>query len=102
MVCEGNVCQPATCDDGIKNGNEHTVDCGPPCPLCSDGTPCASGDDCASLRCESRCMSCHDSIKSGSESDIDCGGPCALCDVGRGCATDADCLTGNCPDGTCA
>src|SRR5690606_40293025 len=27
-VCEGGECQPPSCDDRVKNGNESDVDCG--------------------------------------------------------------------------
>jgi hypothetical protein len=29
------VCQPASCTDCIRNGNETGVDCGGACPACS-------------------------------------------------------------------
>lgn len=53
-------CGPASCTDGIQNGDETGVDCGgsscPACPTCSDG------------------------IQNGDETGVDCGGPdCAPC-----------------------
>ncbi|MDP3219269.1 MAG: hypothetical protein Q8S73_34540 [Deltaproteobacteria bacterium] len=52
-VCTGGVCQPARCDDRVRNGAETDVDCGgsgtcPRCPLCLG---CASGADCVHGAC---------------------------------------------------
>jgi hypothetical protein len=67
-VCDGNgAC--ATCDDGIKNGNEVDVDCGGPnCPHCDgelcvgDALGCQSGHCvegvCCSTACDKKCESC--------------------------------------------
>lgn len=53
-------CGPASCDDGIQNGDETGVDCG--------------GPDCAA------CPTCDDGIQNGNELGVDCGGPdCAPC-----------------------
>ena len=46
---------PATCDDGILNGNELLVDCGGNCEPCS---------------------TCNDNIQNQDEEGLDCGGPC--------------------------
>ncbi|HMQ46661.1 MAG TPA: zinc-dependent metalloprotease [Saprospiraceae bacterium] len=50
---------PATCTDGIQNGNETGVDCG--------------GPDCLP------CTSCNDGLQNGDETGVDCGGSCAPC-----------------------
>lgn len=50
---------PATCVDGIQNGNETGIDCGGDC------RPCA----------------CYNGIKDGNEECIDCGGECFPCPV---------------------
>jgi hypothetical protein len=43
---------PATCSDGITNGNETDVDCGgPDCPRCADGKACLASTDCVSGSC---------------------------------------------------
>jgi len=34
-ICEGGICKPATCSDGIKNQGEEGIDCGGPCPPCN-------------------------------------------------------------------
>jgi hypothetical protein len=55
----------ATCNDGIKNGDESDVDCGGRCPRCATGKSCTSRNDCVSASC-----------------------PLGTCE---GCAADADC-----------
>ncbi len=47
-----------SCDDGIQNGTETGVDCGPDCEACD---------------------SCTDGIQNGDEEGIDCGGSCEPC-----------------------
>jgi hypothetical protein len=37
-VCSGAVCQPASCTDGVQNGNETGVDCGGSCKACPPPT----------------------------------------------------------------
>lgn len=53
-------CGPASCDDGIQNGDETGVDCGgPECPACP---------------------TCDDGVQNGDELGVDCGGSnCAPC-----------------------
>ncbi len=53
----------ATCDDGIRNGDETGVDCGGP-----DCAPCMTTP------------TCNDGMMNGSETGVDCGGSCAPCD----------------------
>jgi hypothetical protein len=47
---------PPPCQDGVKNGNETSTDCGGACAAkgfrCAAGQPCVSGDDCQSGKCE--------------------------------------------------
>ncbi len=105
-ICVAGSCLvPATCSDGIKNGNESDVDCGGSCAnKCSDGQVCAMSSDCLSSVCFAgvcQTASCADGVKNGSESDIDCGGSCAKCAVGRQCSAAADCVSGVCNAGTC-
>ncbi len=53
-------CGPASCTDGIQNGDETGVDCGGSCP--------------------DACPTCSDGIQNGNETGVDCGGPdCAPC-----------------------
>lgn len=51
--CSGgsSVCVPATCLDGVKDGNETDIDCGGKCPKCRDLSACISAADCASGVC---------------------------------------------------
>jgi hypothetical protein len=53
-VTLGNgLCKPATCSDGIRNGNESGVDCGGGgvCPACAAGQTCYWSSDCLSGTC---------------------------------------------------
>jgi plastocyanin len=49
-VCSGNVCQAATCTDGVKNGTETGTDCGGTCAACL-GAACTIDSDCTSGGC---------------------------------------------------
>ncbi len=49
-VCTGNVCQAATCADGVKNGTETGTDCGGTCASCL-GAACTIDSNCASGGC---------------------------------------------------
>ncbi|MBC6993970.1 M14 family zinc carboxypeptidase [Neolewinella lacunae] len=76
---------PATCTDGIQNGDETGVDCGgsacSPCPTCTDGIQNGdeTGVDCGGPACPA-CPSCNDGILNNGETSVDCGGPnCAAC-----------------------
>ena len=51
-VCASGACQPPTCTDHVKNGDETGVDCGgPTCPPCANGVSCILDRDCASQMC---------------------------------------------------
>lgn len=86
---------PATCKDGLRNGNEVDVDCGGGnCPTCGTGSECSFSKDCSSLVCiESVCVaaSCDDDTMNGDETDVDCGGSCSSCAPGKICKGVADC-----------
>lgn len=57
--CSNNECVPATCNDGIENGDETDVDCGGSCNQCIDGDTCALDADCVSLFCDNLvCTAC--------------------------------------------
>jgi len=48
---EGN-CAPATCGNGLLDGNETSEDCGGnDCPSCANGLACEDGGDCLSNNC---------------------------------------------------
>jgi len=50
--CSSDCKSPATCTDGLRNGDETDVDCGgPSCGGCGDELACAGGTDCASTFC---------------------------------------------------
>jgi hypothetical protein len=50
-VCRDGICQPPACDDGVHNGSELAVDCGPPCGPCGFGAPCGDHSQCQSGAC---------------------------------------------------
>lgn len=81
-VCEGGLCEPPTCTDGVKNGSETDVDCGTSsCPRCSAGQGCKLGADCTSGVCwKAVCQAptCTDGMKNGDELGVDCGGTCPM------------------------
>lgn len=96
-----------TCRDGLLNGNETIVDCGPGCEAgCDSGQGCSSHAECSSGLCSNGACtvpSCSDGVKDRTESDVDCGGTdgCPACDVGKLCASLADCNGGLCSSGRC-
>ncbi len=98
---------PATCEDGIQNGDETDVDCGGSCDAaCGDGQGCGSNDDCMSGVClpDGTCAppACDDMVQNGDETDVDCGGPvCDPCPDGNMCNEGPDCRSKQCDDGTC-
>ncbi|MBK8254060.1 MAG: hypothetical protein IPK82_15520 [Polyangiaceae bacterium] len=99
----GNICAPASCGDGSKNGSETDVDCGGPvCGKCAVGKVCSAGSDCLDGVCDMntntcKAAACNDGVKNAQESDVDCGGPaCMDCAPGKACAGAADCTSGVC------
>lgn len=51
-VCALGACQPPSCTDHVKNGDETGEDCGgPTCPACANGIACALDRDCLSGMC---------------------------------------------------
>jgi hypothetical protein len=107
-MCTGGICQAgASCNDGIRNGQETDVDCGGPvCQPCADGRLCQLNRDCSSNMCSggicAAAASCNDGIKNGQETDVDCGGPkCSPCLNGKMCIVNSDCLSNGCSLGIC-
>jgi len=51
--CRNGHCKPApaSCTDGVKNGDETDVDCGGSCSPCANGTNCLVNSDCQSGVC---------------------------------------------------
>ncbi len=102
----GGKCQPASCTDRVKNGDEVDVDCGgPSCGPCADGLKCTGPTDCINKVCGSlgSCLAstCVDGVTNGKESDTDCGGPCPKCKPGKKCTSNTDCFTDTCNLGQC-
>ena len=98
---------PLTCSDGIKDGDETSLDCGGSCPQkCSFNQDCGKDGDCQSGSCDPatkkcRLAPCSDGTKDGDETDTDCGGSCSVkCGDGQGCAKDGDCKSGSCDSAT--
>jgi hypothetical protein len=109
--CTGGVCRAviATCNDGVRNGDETGIDCG----IIACSKPCAAGQgcntdaDCDGGKCQAsicQAQSCTDGLQNADETDIDCGGNhgCARCGVGRHCGATSDCDGGLCTSGQCA
>lgn len=100
-------CQAASCNDGVRNGNETATDCGAaPCGRCDVGTPCTQAGQCASNVCAGNVCAefCDDGVRSGNESAADCGGSeagCPRCGDGQPCGVDADCASRVCDGGLC-
>ncbi len=98
------VCQMATCDDVLLNGQETDVDCGGTCTPCADGEGCVEGADCVSLVCkvgECQSAACDDQVMNGSETGTDCGGGCPGCPDGTACGEDTDCASEVCDGDIC-
>ena len=104
--CEEGACRsPATCTDGLRDGDESDIDCGGHCPLCSAGQHCTRDKDCIGSLCASAvCLppaTCHDGLRNGQETDIDCGGDCPGCLAGQRCDGAKDCADGICQSNVC-
>lgn len=107
MVCnvqEGS-CAPATCGNGMLDGDETDMDCGGSCPNCADGLNCNNEDDCQSFVCSGgvcQAATCTDDVENGQETDRDCGGPdCPACPLGDDCLVGSDCVSTICKQGEC-
>jgi len=103
------LCEAATCKDGVKNAAETDIDCGGSCPKCDQGKKCKIAGDCASGVCkdtgkglECQAPSNTDGVKNGNETGIDCGGTGnPKCPDGQGCKDRADCTSDYCKTGIC-
>jgi hypothetical protein len=125
-TCENSEC--ISCNDGIKNGSESSVDCGGSrCGECGLGGSCSSNNDCSEdddcvdglccdASCTGVCKSCNQPGKEGTCSSLPkgtedpgicdnkkaCGanGNCLLKD-GQPCSTAGQCLNASCFMGFC-
>lgn len=99
-------CTPAACDNGVRDGDEVSIDCGGgECAGCPDGAACSSAVDCESGSCSGgRCTaSCSDGVRNQDERGVDCGGVCGgSCPAGSACSSGTECTTGVCAPGNCA
>ncbi len=95
--------------DGVQNGGESGVDCGPVCAApCRAGSPCLHDTDCTSGVCAfaaglNLCAapSCNDGVHNGTETWKDCDGGCpAKCPPGTTCLSGSDCAGGACAPAT--
>jgi hypothetical protein len=94
----------ATCDDGVRDGNETDVDCGGPCARCVTDRACRIAEDCESGRCVAGLCpapACDDGVKNGFESDTDCGEACSPCADGMRCGLGPDCVSEVCSGDIC-
>ncbi len=94
----------ASCENGVRDGDETSLDCGGSCPACADGDNCSVPDDCASGVCQrGRCLvpTCMDEVRNGRETGRDCGADCGLCPGGEPCTSNDQCLSGRCRGGAC-
>jgi hypothetical protein len=99
---------PATCSDGIRDGDETDIDCGGSCAGCGTHGFCNSDSDCSATAsgcaaayggcyCQSvsqECVGdhCEDFRLDGDETGVDCGGSlCIPCPNGTACRVDHDC-----------
>jgi hypothetical protein len=109
--CEAELatcCQAPSCDDGIRNGDEPSTDCGNfACGLCAVASICTQNVQCQTGLCQfGRCATpstCVDRVQNGTETSVDCGGSnCPRCGDLAQCQVDTDCSNNNCdPGGTC-
>ncbi len=108
-VCTiAGACAPATCGDGVKNGDETDTDCGGSCgATCLTNKACTSAADCKDEICAGmpkKCAAptCKDLVQNGDESDVDCGGTCGpTCAPGATCSENADCKGDACSGSIC-
>ncbi len=81
---------PASCDDGVQNGDETGVDCGGSCPECPPPPPacgdaaCNGGEDCTSCpedcgECQAPPPACGDGVCNDSEDCASCASDCGEC-----------------------
>ena len=96
--CLRNKCAEPSCNDGIKNQGESSIDCGMQCDKCANDKTCNRNSDCQSNFCSLGLLckpqeACSDGKLGLTETDIDCGGSCPTkCPEGKSCSTSQDCV----------
>lgn len=107
-VCSATTrrCEPPGCGDGVRNGQESSIDCGgPTCLKCGLSKACNADTDCTSSVCSNgRCVGsvCENGTKEATEADVDCGGSCSLaCATGSTCTQARDCASNLCVGSRC-
>ncbi|MEM7447557.1 MAG: hypothetical protein AAF355_04885 [Myxococcota bacterium] len=108
QIDASEVSSEQSCSDGLRNGDETSIDCGGSCQPCMSGLRCNIGSDCTSAVCELRglmgvCLvaTCQDGVLNGGETSLDCGGNCTQCPNGSLCVNHWDCRSGQCLSGVC-
>lgn len=108
-VCNAKTgaCSLPGCDDGIKNGQESSIDCGgPTCLKCAISKACLGNGDCVTGTCtQGRCVGgpCENELRDPGEADVDCGGTCGRpCNTGKACTAARDCATNLCVNSVCS
>lgn len=103
--CEGEACAPATCEDGLHNGDELGLDCGGEmCGACP-GQPCADDTACAAGRCVGAvcvAVACAEDpcLNGGTCVALEGGGRTCACAPGFGgenCEVEEPCVGVDCP-----
>ncbi len=75
-VCMNSRCLPKTCMDGVVNGMEADIDCGPGCLPCADGKQCSAAMDCQNGVCTGDiCQppTCGDGVRQSASEQCDDG-----------------------------
>jgi hypothetical protein len=113
--CESSACVklPASCTNGVKDGDETDLDCGGSCKACGDGKKCVDPKDCASGKCENGvCVPspamcpmgltmCNGACKDVNVDPLNCGACGTACDANTQKCSGGACvdLPPNCADG---
>ena len=94
-ACSTSTDDTPGCGNATKDEGEEGIDCGGTCPTLCTGTPCSTGEQCASGKCENNACA--------APSDKTCGvGVAAKCNDGDKCELDKDCNSGFCDGAKCA
>jgi len=101
-VCQLARCVPASCDDGVSNGDETDMDCGGSCGSCPGGLACLGSEDCQTHVCADGACSTCDGDGDCPEAEWCFNGAClADAPLGTNCVDYASCASGICVYGVC-